>query len=50
VHIKRVKINLPPKGHVGILHITDKQFGMMEVFIAAKREDLPKTAQQLELF
>ena len=31
VHIKRVKNSLPPKGHVGILTITDKQFGMMEL-------------------
>jgi CRISPR-associated protein Cas2 len=50
VHIKRVKISLPPKGHVGILHITDKQFGMMEVFVSAKRGELPDTPQQLELF
>ena len=32
VHIKRVKRILPEKGHVGILTITDKQFGMMEIF------------------
>jgi len=29
VHIKRVKSILPPFGHVGILNITDKQFGMI---------------------
>ena len=29
VHIKRVKKSLPEKGHVGIMTITDKQFGMM---------------------
>ena len=33
VHIKRTKSKLPPKGHVGIICITDKQFGMMEVFL-----------------
>ena len=32
VHQKRVRKILPPKGHVGIMTITDKQFGMMEVF------------------
>jgi len=50
VHIKRVKQNLPPKGHIGIFHITDKQFGMMEVFISRKKEELPEPTQQLEIF
>jgi len=50
VHIKRVKKLLPPKGHVGILTITDKQFGMMELFYGREQKDLPGTPQQLELF
>ena len=50
VHIKRVKIGLPPKGHVGIAHLTDKQFGMMEVYYSAKKEELPRPSQQLEMF
>lgn len=50
VHIKRVKSMLPPKGHVCILHLTDKQFGMMEVFLSRKKEDTPEIHQQLELF
>jgi CRISPR-associated protein Cas2 len=50
VHIKRVKKLLPPKGHVGILTITDKQFGMMELFYGRDPKDLPGTPQQLELF
>jgi len=50
VHIKRVKQNLPPNGHIGILRITDKQFGMMELFFNKKEEILPKISQQLELF
>jgi CRISPR-associated protein Cas2 len=50
VHIKRVKKLLPPKGHVGILTITDKQFGMMELFYGKEQKDLPNTPQQLELF
>ena len=29
VHMKRVKLILPPDGNVGIMCITDKQFGMM---------------------
>jgi CRISPR-associated protein Cas2 len=50
VHAQRVKGYLPSKGHVGILHITDKQFEMMEVFFSSKKEELPPSTQQLELF
>lgn len=50
VHIKRVKGFLPPKGHVGIMCITDKQFGMMEIFRGRELVDAPETSQQLELF
>jgi CRISPR-associated protein Cas2 len=50
VHMKRVKINLPPKGHVGIIRITDKQFGMMEIYFSQKSEPPPQPAQQMELF
>lgn len=50
VHIKRVKKILPPKGHVGIMTITDKQFGMMELFYGKEEKELPNTPQQLELF
>ena len=50
VHIKRTKMNLPKNGHVGILSITDKQFGMMELFIGKKEVETEKPVQQLELF
>lgn len=50
VHIKRVKAMLPPKGHVGILCITDKQFGMMEIFRGRETVKSPDTVQQLEMF
>ncbi len=50
VHTARVKINLPKKGHVGILNITDKQFGMMELFIGKKEVETEKPSQQLEFF
>lgn len=50
VHIKRVKGILPPKGHVGILNITDKQFGMMEIFRGKEMIETPAPVQQLELF
>lgn len=50
VHIKRVKINLPEHGHVGILCITDKQFGDMEIFFGKKLKEITPPPQQLELF
>lgn len=50
VHVKRVQKNLPPKGHVGILTITDKQFGMMQIFYGREEKEKPPTPQQLELF
>ena len=50
VHIRRVKSFLPGYGHVGILNITDKQFGMIELFYGKKEEHRPEMPQQLELF
>lgn len=50
VHVNRVKKSLPEKGHVGIITITDKQFGMMELFhgkVIAPPANIP---QQLEFF
>lgn len=50
VHIKRVKYLLPELGHVGILTITDKQFGSMEIFYGQKAAEAKPPPQQLELF
>ncbi len=50
VHIKRVRKILPEKGKIGIMCITDKQFGDMEVYYGAKESKPPTGAQQLELF
>ncbi len=50
VHKRRVKAALPEHGKVGIIQITDKQFGQMEIFFGAKVQELPKVPQQLELF
>lgn len=50
VHIARVKKMLPERGHVGIMCITDKQFGMMEIYRGKEREAAPDTVQQLEMF
>lgn len=50
VHIKRVKSFLPEFGKVGILCITDKQFGKMELFLGKKIQKANAPGQQLELF
>lgn len=50
VHKKRVKSMLPKNGKIGILIVTDKQFGNMEIFLSQKQEKLTPPPQQLELF
>jgi CRISPR-associated protein Cas2 len=50
VHILRVKKILPSKGMVGMISITDKQFGRMEIFHGAKKDPPKDLPQQLELF
>jgi len=50
VHIKRTKNMLPKKGKVCIMQITDKQFGLMELFHGQKESPLETPSQQLELF
>lgn len=50
VHRRRVKKNLPEQGKIGILQITDKQFGQMEIFYGAKPVKLPEVSPQLQLF
>ena len=50
VHIKRVKSFLPEYGHVGILCITDKQFGQIELYFGKKAQTPNAPGQQLELF
>lgn len=50
VHVKRVRKIIPEKGTVGILSITDKQFGMMEIFEGRKRADGFVEPHQMELF
>ncbi|MFN8154568.1 MAG: CRISPR-associated endonuclease Cas2 [Bacteroidia bacterium] len=50
VHKKRVKKCLPETGKIGILQITDKQFGQMEIYYGKKAQATPDVPQQLELF
>lgn len=48
--ISRVKFFLPDFGQVGILYITDKQFGNMELFSEHKPKESEDIYIQLELF
>ena len=50
VHIKRTQNQLPKKGKVAIMQITDKQFGMIELFHGKKEVEIETPSQQLELF
>ncbi len=50
VHVKRVKNILPELGHIGILTITDKQFGDIELYFGKKVQERRKVPQQLEMF
>ena len=49
MHIKRVKSFLPEFGKVGIICITDKQFGNIELFFGKKTFAPNAPGQQLEL-
>ena len=50
VHIKRVKSFLPDYGQVGIMCITDKQFGNIQLFYGKKQTEPESPGLQLELF
>ena len=50
VHRKRVLASLPEYRNVGILKITDRQFGDIEIFEGKKQIDKKSDPQQLELF
>lgn len=49
-HIRRVKTMLPPSGNVGILCVTDKQFGNMELFYGNSVKEKQLAGVQLEIF
>jgi CRISPR-associated protein Cas2 len=50
MHTKYVRRILPEKGKVGVVSITDKQFGDMEIFHGHKKESNTSPPQQLTLF
>lgn len=50
VHIRRVKNLIPKMGRVCIMMLTDKQFGMIELFTNATKTVKHENPQQLMMF
>lgn len=50
VQTKRIKSFIPNEGHVSILRITDKQYGMMDNFFGSFTKPPPPSPNQLEMF
>ena len=50
VHISRIRNNIPEKGQVSILTVTDKQYGEILNYWGCKSNPLGETPKQLELF
>lgn len=50
VHKRRIRKILPPEGKVSIITITDKQFGMMEMFFGKKEVERQAPVTQLSFF
>lgn len=46
----RVRSNLPPKGQIRLLQLTDKQFGRMQVFFGKMSQPTEEPYEQLEFF
>lgn len=50
VHMRRVRNFLPKKGKVGLMMITDKQLGMMEIWMGTQFGGNVGEVQQLTMF
>ena len=50
VHGKRVEHQIPLKGEIHLLQITDKQFSRIKIFRGKKREKVKTAPQQITLF
>lgn len=50
IHIRRLKSYLPKYGKVGIMCITDKQFGDIQIFYSKKEASPGEPGYQLSLF
>ncbi|WP_179959494.1 CRISPR-associated endonuclease Cas2 [Pannonibacter tanglangensis] len=48
-HLKRIKSNLPPKGSVRTLQITDKQYARMQLLVGESAKTERKASEQLVL-
>jgi len=50
VHTRRIEKILPPKGKVGIMPVTDKQFSLMKLYYGTASAPKPEGYEQLMLF
>ena len=50
VHTRRLERLLPPRGKVGIMPVTDKQFGLMKLYYGTVSAPKPEGYVQLMLF
>ncbi len=50
VHLKRVRLAVPPDGEVRVATFTDKQFGRMEIYHGKRRTRTEDPPAQLEMF
>lgn len=50
VHVSRVRNNIPEKGQVSILSVTDKQYGEILNYWGRHSKPLGESPKQLELF
>ncbi|HLP93005.1 MAG TPA: CRISPR-associated endonuclease Cas2 [Saprospiraceae bacterium] len=50
VYTRRIERILPPRGKVGIMPVTDKQFGLMRLYYGTASAPKPEGYEQLMLF
>lgn len=50
VYSRRLERVLPPRGKVGIMPVTDKQFGLMKLYYGTASAPKPEGYEQLMLF
>lgn len=50
VHVKRMGSRVPAAGEVRFLTITDNQFSRIQVYFGKKRQKMPPSPSQIELF
>jgi len=50
VHVRRIKLVLPPDGEVRVMRVTDQQFQRMLVFHGKIRKSVEKAPEQISFF